>query len=70
MNADINLMYKRTFHPLRVNGDALHALALWLKANDPRQVRQPPAREVRVERYPAGLLSDEELLALCEVINS
>lgn len=69
MNADINMMHKRTFHPLRVNGDALQALAHWLKANDPRRARTPDAHRVMVERYPAGLFSEEELQALCDVIN-
>jgi len=70
MNADINLMYTRTFHPLRVNGDAIHALALWLKANGSRQVRrQPDLRSVMSERYPAGLFSEDEMTALCELMH-
>ena len=69
MNADINLMYTRTFHPLRVNGDAIHALALWLKENGSRQIRQQPdLRSVMSERYPAGLFSEAELNALCDVM--
>ncbi|NWA42642.1 hypothetical protein HX871_15285 [Pseudomonas reactans] len=70
MNADINLMYTRTFHPLRVNGDAIHALALWLKENGSRQIRQPPdLRSVMSERYPAGLFSEDEVKLLCELMN-
>ncbi|NWA64769.1 MULTISPECIES: hypothetical protein [Pseudomonas] len=69
MNADINLMYTRTFHPLRVNGDAIHALALWLKENGSRQIRQQPdLRSVMSERYPAGLFSEDEVHALCELM--
>ena len=68
MNADINLMYTRTFHPLRVNGDAIHALALWLKANGSRQIRTPDPRRVMSERYPAGLFSEDEVQALCELM--
>ncbi|MGY2374674.1 hypothetical protein ACW9IB_09205 [Pseudomonas sp. SDO524_S393] len=70
MNADINLMYTRTFHPLRVDGDAIHALALWLKANGSRQVRQgTDLRSVMTERYPQGLFSEDEVHALCELLN-
>ncbi|OPA94964.1 hypothetical protein BFW87_12970 [Pseudomonas fluorescens] len=69
MNADINLIYTRPFHPMRVNGDAIHALALWLKANGSRQVRQQPdLRGVMSERYPAGLFTEDEVLALCELM--
>ena len=70
MNADINLMYTRTFHPLRVDGDAIHALALWLKENSARQVRQPDLRSVLSERYPQGLFSEDEVHALCEVMRN
>ena len=71
MNADINLMYTRTCHPLRVNGDAIHALALWLKENGSRQIRrQPDWRSMMSERYPAGLFSEDEVHALCELINN
>ena len=71
MNADINLMYTRTFHPLRVNGDAIHALALWLKANGSRQVRQAPdLRSVMSERYPVGLFTEDEVQALCELMSN
>ncbi|NWA83869.1 hypothetical protein [Pseudomonas sp. D2002] len=71
MNADINLIYTRPFHPTRVNGDAIHALALWLKANGSRQVRQQPdLRSVMSERYPAGLFSEDEVRALCELMQS
>ncbi|AKS06987.1 hypothetical protein [Pseudomonas trivialis] len=71
MNADINPMYTRTFHPLRVNGDAIHALALWLKENGSRQIRQQPdLHNVMRERYPAGLFSEDEVHALCDVLNS
>jgi len=71
MNVDINLMHTRTFHPVRVNSDEIHALALWLKAHGSRQVRQPPNLfSVMSERYPAGLFSDEEMHALCELMNN
>ncbi|NVZ20325.1 hypothetical protein [Pseudomonas costantinii] len=70
MNADINLIYTRPFHPTRVNGDAIHALALWLKANGSRQVRQPDLRSVISERYPVGLLSEDEVRVLCELMKS
>ncbi|MCK3826809.1 hypothetical protein [Pseudomonas sp. W2Aug9] len=70
MNADIHLMNMRTFHPLRVNGDAIHALALWLKANRSRQVRQvPDLRRVMRERYPVGLFTEDEVQALCELMS-
>ncbi|EIK69208.1 hypothetical protein PseBG33_0324 [Pseudomonas synxantha BG33R] len=70
MNADIDLMNTRTFHPLRVNGDAIHALALWLKTNGLRQVRQvPDLRSVMRERYPVGLFTEDEVQALCELMN-
>ena len=71
MNADINLMYTRTSHPLRVNGDAIHVLALWLRENGPRQIRQQPDwRSVMSERYPAGLFSEDEVHVLCELLKS
>ena len=71
MNADINLMYTRTFHPTRVSGDAIHALALWLKANGSRQVRQAPdLRSVMSERYPVGLFTEDEVQALCDLMCS
>ena len=71
MNADIDLMNMRTFHPLRVNGDAIHALALWLKANGSRQVRQvPDLRSVMNERYPVGLFTEDEVQALCDLMCS
>jgi translation elongation factor P/translation initiation factor 5A len=70
MNADIDLMNTRTFHPLRVNRDAIHALALWLKANGSRQVRQvPDLRRVMSERYPVGLFTEDEVQALCELMS-
>ncbi|TYK58465.1 hypothetical protein [Pseudomonas synxantha] len=70
MNADIDLMNTRTFHPLRVNGDAIHALALWLKANGSRQVRRvPDLRRVMRERYPVGLFTEDEVQALCELMS-
>ncbi|WP_248751169.1 hypothetical protein [Pseudomonas sp. MWU15-20650] len=69
MNADINLIYTRPFHPTRVNGEAIHALALWLKANGSRQARQADLRSVMSERYPAGLFSEDEVRALCELLN-
>ncbi|MGA9702054.1 hypothetical protein [Pseudomonas sp.] len=69
MNVDINPLYTRTFHPLRVNGDAIHALALWLKENGSRQIRQQPdLRSVMSARYPVGLLSEAELNALCDLM--
>ena len=70
MNADINLRYTRTFHPLRVNGDAIHALGLWLKENGSRQVRQPDLRSMMSERYPVGLFSEDEVHALCELMRN
>ena len=71
MNADINLIYTRPFHPTRVNGDAIRALALWLKANGSRQVRQAPdLRSVMSERYPVGLFTEDEVQALCEVMSN
>jgi hypothetical protein len=71
MNADINLMYRRTCHPSRVNGDAIHALALWLKENGSRQIRrQPDLRNVMNERYPVGLFCEEEVHALCELLKN
>ncbi|MGH8450809.1 hypothetical protein [Pseudomonas sp.] len=70
MNADINLIYTRPFHPTRVNGDAIHALALWLKANGSRQARQADLRSVMIERYPAGLFSEDEVRALCELMQN
>ncbi|AIG04267.1 Uncharacterised protein [Pseudomonas fluorescens] len=68
MNADINLVYKRAPHPLAVRGDAIHALALWLKANGSRRIRQTDPRRVMRERYPAGLFSEDEVQMLCELI--
>ncbi|AZF35117.1 hypothetical protein C4J85_0291 [Pseudomonas sp. R4-34-07] len=68
MNAEINPMYTRTFHPVRVDGDAIHALALWLKENGARQGRQQPdLRSVMSERYPAGLFTEDEVQVLCEL---
>ena len=68
MNADINLVYKRASHPLAVRGDAIHALALWLKANGSRRIRQADPRRVMSERYPAGLFSEDEVQVLCDLI--
>ena len=71
MNADVHLMYTRTFHPLRVDSDAIHALGIWLKENGSRQARQrPDLRSVMSERYPVGLFSEDELHALCELIEN
>ncbi|CRM02426.1 MULTISPECIES: hypothetical protein [Pseudomonas] len=71
MNADINLMNTRTFHPLRVDGDAIQALGLWLKEHGSRQIRQQPdLRSVMSERYPVGLFSEDELHALCDVLKN
>ena len=50
MNADIN----RPIHPLRVDSDAIHALAHWLKENGSRQ----------------GLFSDDEVQVLCELLQN
>ncbi|NMZ01152.1 hypothetical protein HBO04_13555 [Pseudomonas proteolytica] len=68
MNADINLIYKRASHPLAVRGDAIHALALWLKANGSRRIRQADSRRVMSERYPVGLFSEDEVQVLCDLI--
>ncbi|AZE70582.1 hypothetical protein C4K00_0321 [Pseudomonas synxantha] len=69
MNADINPIYTRPFHPTRVNGDAIHALALWLKANGSRQIRQAPDwRSVMRERYPVGLFTEDEVRELCDLM--
>ena len=68
MNADINLVYKRAPHPLAVRGDAIHALALWLKANGSRRIRQTDSRRVMSERYPVGLFSEDEVQVLCDLI--
>lgn len=70
MNAQTNLMYTRTFHPVRVNGDAIHALGLWLKENGSRQVRRPDLRSVMSERYPVGLFSEDEMRALCDLLTN
>ena len=70
MNADVHLMNTRTFHPLRVDGDAIHALALWLKANGSRRIRQADPRRVMSERYPLGLFSEDEVQVLCELIRN
>ncbi|MFL1491266.1 hypothetical protein ACI77J_16730 [Pseudomonas sp. O64] len=71
MNADINLIHTRPFHPTRVNGEAIQALALWLKANGSRQARQQPdLRSVMSERYPVGLFSEDEVHALCELMQN
>ena len=68
MNADINLVYKRASHPLAVRGDAIHALALWLKANGSRRIRQADSRRVMSERYPVRLFSEDEVQVLCDLI--
>ncbi|WP_339425150.1 hypothetical protein [Pseudomonas proteolytica] len=68
MNADINLVYKRASHPLAVRGDAIYALALWLKANGSRRIRQADSRRVMSERYPVGLFSEDEVQVLCDLI--
>ena len=70
MNADINLVYKRASHPLAVRGDAIHALALWLKANGSRRIRQTDSRRVMSERYPVGLFSEDEVQVLCDLIQN
>ncbi|KAB0520350.1 MULTISPECIES: hypothetical protein [Pseudomonas] len=71
MNADINLMYTRAAHPLRVSGDAIPALALWLKENGSRRIRrQPDLRSVMNERYPAGLFSEDEVHVLCDLLKN
>ena len=68
MNADINLVYKRASHPLAMRGDAIHALALWLKANGSRRIGQADSRRVMSERYPVGLFSEDEVQVLCDLI--
>ena len=70
MNVEINPMRARLLHPSRVDSDAIHALALWLKENSARQVRQPDLRSVLSERYPQGLFSEDEVHALCELMHS
>ena len=70
MNADINLVYKRASHPLAVRGDAIHALALWLKANGSRRIRQADPLRVMSERYPVGLFSEDEVQVLSELIRN
>ncbi|MCK6190229.1 MULTISPECIES: hypothetical protein [unclassified Pseudomonas] len=71
MNANTTPMYTRAFHPTRVNGDAIHALGLWLKDHGSRQVRrQPDWRSVMSERYPQGLLSEDELQVLCDLMHT
>lgn len=47
-----------------INGKTLRAVAGWLKHNGPVRHRQEDARVVMLQRYPAGLLSDDELEAL------
>ncbi|KRP59831.1 hypothetical protein [Pseudomonas trivialis] len=64
MNAESNSIKTYTPHPARVNGDAIHALAQWLKANDSRQ---PDLRSLMNDRYPVGLFSEDEMKALCEL---
>ncbi len=70
MSPQINPMYTRTFHPMPVNGEAIHALGLWLKENGSRQVRQPDLRSVVYERYPVGLFSEDEVHALCDLLKN
>jgi hypothetical protein len=68
MNADIHPIYTRPFHPTRVNGNAIHALAVWLKANGSRQIRQASdLRSMMSERYPVGLFTEDEVHALCDL---
>ena len=47
-----------------INGQTLQAVAAWLKTHGPVRRRQEYARVVMLQRYPAGLLSDDELDAL------
>ncbi|WPO99714.1 hypothetical protein SFA35_24475 [Pseudomonas sp. HR96] len=47
-----------------INGETLQALVAWLKTNGSVRHRQEDARMAMVQRYPAGLLSDDELEAL------
>ena len=70
MNADINPIYTRTAHPMRVNHDAIQALGLWLKENGSRRVRKTDLLSVMSERYPLGLLSEDERKALCDLLDS
>ena len=68
MNADTNMTYKRTSQPRAVDGGAINGVARWVRANGSRQIRKPDPRQVMIERYPAGLFSDDEMQALWEVI--
>ncbi|AZF03097.1 hypothetical protein [Pseudomonas sp. R5-89-07] len=71
MNAEINSIHARMFHPVRVDGDAIHALALWLKENGSRQLRQQPdLLSLMSERYPAGLFTEDEVKVLYELENN
>lgn len=47
-----------------LSGEKLQALAAWWKNNGAVRYRQEDARLAMVQRYPAGLLSDDELEAL------
>lgn len=62
------MISERTNHPLTVNGESLQALALWLKSNGTRQIREPDPRRMIIERYPVGLFSEAELEALWDVM--
>ncbi|EPL04445.1 hypothetical protein JFV28_05105 [Pseudomonas sp. TH05] len=64
----MNMISERASHPLAMNNESLQALALWLKSNGTRQIREPDPRRMITERYPAGLLSEAELQALWDVM--
>ena len=64
----MNMVSERASHPLAMNNESLQVLAQWLKSNGTRQIREPDPRRIIIERYPAGLLSEAELQALCDVV--
>lgn len=64
----MNMISERVSHPLAMNNESLQALALWLKSNGTRQIREADPRRMMVERYPVGLLSEAELQALWDVM--
>ena len=68
MNAEVNVISERTLHPMAVNGESLHRVAHWLKSNGTRQIRVPDPRRMMIERYPADLISEDELEALWDVL--
>ncbi|RBL67410.1 hypothetical protein C3E98_032120 [Pseudomonas sp. MWU13-2625] len=64
----MNMVSERASHPLAMNNESLQVLAQWLKSNGTRQIREPDPRRIIIERYPAGLLSEAELLAMWDVV--